>query len=481
MSEKEVTLNDGEVSPSFSSGEPIHDKAAERRLVRKLDLRIIPILWILYLVNFLDRANIGNAKIAGMEKELHLVGQRFNIAAWVFNLGYLVAGVPLTILFKRYGPKSLCVMMITWGITVIGCGLVKTWGQLVVTRLLEGMAESAFISGAAYLIGAYYTTDEYMTRYVWFLTAGILAGAINGFVSALLVKMDGTGGYAAWRWIFIMEGIITIAIASLSYPFIVPFPEDATFLSGPEKALMLERTKKGGHNANDTMTWAKAIDCFKDWRIWAGVAMNLGVTESANSISNFQPTILKGLGYTSTQAQVHTVPVYVTGAAVSVIVCVISERMRKRYPFYILGCIILIIGLSIMIAYPPDPKIRYLGMFFMASGCYTAMPISIIWSTLNTSRGYQRAFAIGMILNFGTAGAFISSNVFLLKETPRFHTGFSTGLGLAFIGAAAATLLFVFSWWNNKKRDEKRGGNTEIVSGTVADLGSKHPDFRFYL
>lgn len=135
-----------------------------------------------------------------MEKELRLVGQRFNICVWVFNLGYLVAGVPLQIAFKKYGPKSLCVMMFSWGITVIGCGLVKRWEELVVCRLLEGMAEAAYISGAAYLIGAYYTKKEYLTRYVFFCTAGIIAGAINGFISSLIAKMDGIAGYGAWRW-----------------------------------------------------------------------------------------------------------------------------------------------------------------------------------------------------------------------------------------------------------------------------------------
>jgi MFS family permease len=147
-----------------------------------------------------DNQQIGNAKIQGMETELNLVGQRFNICVWVFNLGYLVAGLPLALVFKKYGPKSLCVMMFCWGITVVGCGLTRHWKQLVVTRLLEGIAESAFIAGCAYLLGAYYTTDEYLTRYVFFFTAGIFAGAFNGFLSSLIAKMNGIGGYAAWRW-----------------------------------------------------------------------------------------------------------------------------------------------------------------------------------------------------------------------------------------------------------------------------------------
>ncbi|KAH8726936.1 major facilitator superfamily domain-containing protein [Phaeosphaeriaceae sp. PMI808] len=476
---KESTIS----TPSSTLEAPI-DRAAEKRLLRKLDLRILPVLWILYLVNFIDRANIGNAKIQGMEKELHLVGQRFNICVWVFNLGYLVAGIPLQIVFKKYGPKSLCVMMFCWGITVIGCGLVKRWEQLVICRLLEGIAESAYIAGAAYLIGSYYTKTEYLTRYVFFLTAGIIAGAINGFLSSLLAKMDGTAGYGAWRWIFIIEGCITILVSIACWPVVPPFPENCAFLSPEDKALMLRRVKEdGGHNANEEITFKEALHYLKDWKIWAGVAMNLGVTENANSLANFQPTILKGLGYTATQAQVHTIPVYLVGAVFSVVFAYMSEYLHRRYYFYILGWAVLASGLIVEIVYPPMPKVRYMGMFFIASGCYLAMPISIIWVSINAGSGNKRAISLAAIINFGTAGAFVSSNVFLFKEAPRFHTGFSTGLGLACMGALAATILWFGLKYENKKRDQKLSELpiTSVMEPSMKELGDKHPDFRFAL
>ena len=94
---------------------PHSEKSAERRLLLRLDFRVLPILWLLYLVSFVDRSNIGNAKIQGMDEELQLTGQRYNIALFVFNIGYLVAGVPLSVAFKKTGPKSLAVMMFCWG------------------------------------------------------------------------------------------------------------------------------------------------------------------------------------------------------------------------------------------------------------------------------------------------------------------------------------------------------------------------------
>jgi MFS family permease len=208
--------------------------------------------------------------------------------------------------------------------------------------------------------------------------------------------------------------------------------------------------------------------------------MNMGVTENANSLSNFQPTILKGLGYTATQAQVHTIPVYMVGAVFSVVFAYMSAWLHRRYYFYMMGFAVLAAGLAVEIVYPANPKVRYMGMFFIACGCYLAMPISIIWVSINCGSGNKRAVALAAIINFGTAGAFVSSNVFLFKETPRFHTGFSTGLGLACMGAVAATILWCGCVRENKKRDQKV---TELPTSQEKPSAEadEHPDFRFAL
>ena len=165
----------------------------------------------------------------------------------------------------------------------------------------------------------------------------------------------------------------------------------------------------------------------------------------------------------------------------------ISDRMKIRYPFYILGGAILMIGLGILIAHPPNPKIRYMGLFFIGSGSHIMIPISIIWTTLNTGRGYERAVTLGMIHNIGTIGALISANVFMLKEAPQYHTGFSTGMGLGLAAMTAATISFAASRRANNKRDRlAREGNEQedgqaTIEGGVEDLGSKHPDFRYHL
>ncbi|KAK8112149.1 Vitamin h protein [Apiospora kogelbergensis] len=445
---------------------PHEKKAAERRLLRRLDFRVLPILWLLYLVSFIDRSNIGNAKIQGMDQELQLKGQRYNIALFVFNIGYLVAGIPLSIVFNKTGPKSLAVMMFCWGVTVIGCGLTRSWGGLVVCRLLEGMAESAFVPGAAYLIGSYYRRDEFLRRYVVFFSGGICAGAFNGFLSALIAKMDGVAGYRAWRWIFIIEGLITILVSFASYFFIVPFPADSTFLAPEDKDLLLARLRDdGGAVSHDRLPVSRLYEYFRDWKIWVAVIIYLGAAENANSITSFQPTILRGIGYEAADAQVHTIPVYLVAAVYSISMGYAAERLQKRYVFCVIGF-----------------GVRYMGLFFMTAGAYLVMPLAVVWIAINVGKGYKRTVALGAIVCFGNAGSFIGTNVYLKREEPTFRTGFSTGLGLCALGMLAATVMFMGVLIANKRRDKRRGVLTEVShEGSIEDLGEQHPDFRYCL
>lgn len=166
------------------------DPVIEKRILRKLDFRVVPILWFLFLVSFVDRGNIANAKIQGMDEELHLVGNDYNNAFWIFNLSYVVFGVPANLLFKRLGPKSLSFMMFCWGLTVLGQGFAQNYTDLVVCRFLEGLCEAGFVPGCASLIGSYYKKDEFLRRYCVFFSAAIIAGAFNGVCYAKPLRRE---------------------------------------------------------------------------------------------------------------------------------------------------------------------------------------------------------------------------------------------------------------------------------------------------
>lgn len=283
--------------------------------------------------------------------------------------------------------------------------------------------------------------------------------------------------------IFIIEGCLTILISFLSYFFIVPFPEECTFLNAEEKALLLARLKAdGGAVAHDKLPLKRIFEFFRDWKIWVAFLIYFGAVENANSITNFQPTILKGIGYTATGAQIRTIPVYLVAAVFSITLAYTAEYLERRFLFCVLGFCTIATGLIVEIVQPRSPGVRYMGLFFMTAGAYLVMPLTVVWTAINVGKGYKRTVALASIVCFGNAGSFISTNVFLKREEPKFHTGFSTGLGICAIGLTAAVVMYIGLHISNRKRDARRSDLPEVLDEkSVEDLGEKHPDFRYCL
>jgi hypothetical protein len=280
--------------------------------------------------------------------------------------------------------------------------------------------------------------------------------------------------------IFIMEGCLTIAISFLSYFFIVPFPEHCTFLLPADKALLLARLKAdGGDIAQDDPSDKRIFNILRDWKIWAATAVYVGAAENANSIVNFQPTIIKGLGYKPAAAQVRTIPVYICAMLFSITMAYSAEYVCKRYLFCMIGFCTIVIGLIVELAQPPAAGVRYMGLFFISAGAYLVMPLSVVWIAVNVGRGYERSVALGTIYSIGNLGSFVGTNVFLKREEPTFRTGFSTNLGIACMGMAAATILFGGMLTENRRRTSQR--KETLNHHGAGDPTVKHPDFRYNL
>lgn len=481
----EVTASEASTPTTASEhlpGGPF-DPQIERRILRKLDFKVVPLLCILFLVSFIDRSNIANAKIQGMDKDLHLHGNQYNMAVMVFTVAYVIFGVPANLVFKKFGPKTLSIMMLFWGITVIGQGVTKTAGGLIACRFLEGIMEAGFVPGCAYLIGSYYKKDEFLKRYTVFFSAAIAAGAFNGLLATLISKMDGVGNYEGWRWIFIIEGLITVVFSFCSVFWIVPFPEDNNKFTPAEKAVLLARVREdGGEVQHDKLDPKRFVKYMMDWKIWLCVLSYLGAEENAASVVAFQPSILKGLGYTATQAQVHSIPIYAASFVFSLTCAYLSERFRQRYVFGMLGSVICMVGLAVELAQPRSANVRYMGMFFVTAGPYLTMPITVVWNAINVGKGYKRTVAFACVIALGNCGAFVASNVFITEEAPKYHTGFSTNMGFISLSLVSQTALYVGLRLENAKRDRKRRELPEVLDEKLyEDMGDRHPDFRYQL
>lgn len=176
-----------------------------RKLLTRIDLRLIPVLSILYLLAFLDRTNIANAKIFKLDKDLGLTGNQYNTALTIFFVPYIIFEIPSNILLKRLRPHVwLSACMFLFGVVTVCQGLVQNYSGLLATRFFLGLAESGMFPGSFYLIGMWYKRSEAQKRYSFFFGSTSLAGAFGGLLASAIGLMDGKRGYLGWRWIFIL-------------------------------------------------------------------------------------------------------------------------------------------------------------------------------------------------------------------------------------------------------------------------------------
>lgn len=178
--------------------------------------------------------------------------------------------------------------------------------------------------------------------------------------------------------------------------------------------------------------------------------------------------------------QVHSIPIYCVAFVASVSCAVLSDRLRQRYFFALLGALITLVGLAIEIAQPKAAGTRYAGMYFITAGTYITMPITVVWAAINVGKGYKRTVALGLVIATGNAGALISSNVFITSEAPKYPTGFSVGMGMNCMSIACMTALYIGLRLENRKRDRKQLG-TSYIEPTEELSGEKHPSWRFEL
>ncbi|KAK5091452.1 hypothetical protein LTR05_001635 [Lithohypha guttulata] len=459
------------------------DPVAEKKLLRKIDLHLIPILWLLFLCAFIDRINIGNARIQGLERSLNMQGSDYNIALFTFFITYILFEVPSNILLKKIRPSIFLSSIIAiWGVITIGMGCTGSFAGLVICRLLIGFFEAGFFPGCIYLISMYYKRHELQWRVNLFFSASIIAGAFSGLLAYAIAHMDGVAGYAGWRWIFILEGLATVLIAAASYFVIPDWPHNAKFLTNEDRSMLSRRLALDVERA--TMNhWDKhtAKRCFADIKIWIGTFMYMGIVQTGYATSFFTPTILRQLGWTSIRAQVMSIPIFIVATVVALVTAYFTDRMKHRFSFIIAGCCIATIGYAILLSMLSVPVgARYFALYLITSGGYMAQPVTLVWLSNNVSGHYKRGVSSAMQVGLGNIGGIVASNIYLPKQAPTYHLGFGMGLGFLWMCVLCAVVFLLYLKRENKLREAGKRNDRLLLAPEVQDnLGDDHPSFRF--
>ncbi|TKW51126.1 putative transporter [Colletotrichum tanaceti] len=415
----------------------------ERKLVKRLDWILIPWLCVLYLLAFLDRTNIGNAKIAGLNNDLGLSSSQYNSALTIFFVSYAVFEPLTNILLKKLRPSIFIPVIMR-----VGC-------------------HAAHISQAI------------------FFSAAAISGSFGGALAAAIEQMAGVGGRPGWSWIFILEGILTVLFGVASFWMVHDFPDEAKFLSEDDRARVIRRLKMDQQASADheefemTFFW----QAVKDWKMWLGMAIYMGCDMPLYAFSLFLPTIVNELGWNTSvvRSQLMTVPPYAVAAVFTVFIGWVADKTQQRGLCNISVSLIGIVGFSMLIA-TESPQVKYAGTFLGALGIYPCISNTITWVANNVEGVYKRGVVLGFVIGWGNLNGIVSSNIYIRE--PRFSEGH--GVVLAYmsvflcLGSVLMTLLLRVE--NQKRRQGKRDHWADNKSEKEIDaLGDRRPDFLYTL
>lgn len=474
-----------------NSGSPARTR--DRAVLIKVDLVVVPIVGMFYLLSFLDKANIGNARIAGLQRDLKMTNHQFSTALTVTYVPYILMEIPMNLLMKRIGANiTLPTMVILWGIVCACQGAVKTYGGLIACRFFLGAMEGGIFPGIVLYLSSFYKRHVLQTRFSLMFSVTSLAGAFSGLLAAAIQNMDGIRGLTGWAWIFILEGVFTTAFGLISMFFMPATPADMPWLTNDEKTIYLRELAEdwSGDDETDMFSWSEVWSVFVDGPHVLLLCLPMFLNGvMLFGLANFVPTIVNALGFSPTHSQLLAAPPYACSFVVSVMCSYFADRYRQRGPMCIFVNLIATAGYAIFLG-TSNRHANYAALFLQIVGVYSTAPCIGTWSSNNVQPHYRRATAIGLNFICTNIGGIVSTWIF--THPPRFHDAsvisLSASLGTVFF---SGILMAYLKWRNGVKLEQVDRLTRENGEGLEPGgwnshrermrLGDRHPSFRFTL
>lgn len=366
---------------------------------------------------------------------------------------------------------------------MVTMGLVHNYAGLMTARWWLGVAEAGLFPGVNYYLSCWYKRSEFGIRAAIFFSAAALAGSFGGLLAAAIAKMDGIGGKRGWAWIFILEGLATVIVGVISYWMVHDFPDRATFLSDEDRIRVIRRLKADQQSSaeHEEFKMAYLWNSVRDWKTWLYAVIYMGTVMPLYSFSLFLPTIIKGMGYSSTKANLLSVPPYALAAIITIAIGWYADRTRRRAICNIGMSVFGIIGFTMLLA-TDIPGVQYAGTFLGAVGIYPCIANTISWASNNTEGVYKRGVTLGFVIGWGNLNGVVASNIYRGRDQPRYFLGHGVVLAymVLFLFGGSTAMKFGLSKENQKRRAGKRDHWVEGKSANeVAMLGDKRPDFLY--
>ena len=384
------------------------DESFETKTYHKVDLRLIPFLFLCYILAYLDRVNVGFAKLQ-MLKELSLSDAAFATGAGIFFIGYFFFEVPSNVLLKKFGARMwIARIMITWGIVSSCMIFVKGAWSFYAMRFLLGIAEAGFFPGVIFYLTLWYPSRLRSTRTAWFVAAiagsGVIGNPISGWIMDML---SGTMGIMGWQWLFLAEGIPSIIVGFWVIAYLNSSIEESTWLSAEEKGLLANNLAAEDNHKTEH----KLIDAFKSGKVWVLCAIYFTLMIGLYGIAFWLPTIVKAFGIKG-YLGVGLITAIPYGVAVigMVILSNHSDKTGERRLHYVFNVTAGAAGLVLSGIFASNPVLAIIFLSIGTLGVIGSMPL--FWPLPSAFlAGTAAAAGIGIVNSVGNLGGYFGPNI----------------------------------------------------------------------
>ncbi|KAI2638003.1 MFS general substrate transporter [Hypomontagnella submonticulosa] len=477
----EAHRSDEEAAPVNVDESTVADwtEAEERAVKRKLDFILLPVLGLAFFALQMDRGNISNALTSTITQDLGVDTNQINVGNSLLSAGIVLLEIPSNILLQRIGPRRwLSGQIVAWGLVATFQNFITNYGSYLATRLLLGLCEAGFIPGALYTMSTWYKKSETSLRISIFFLGNLLAAATTSLIGAGILSMGDRHGVAGWRWLFIVEGAITIGIGILFILFLPPSVGNGSplisfgkwsYFNRRESYILVRRVllddpaKTTNHlriSGSDVLTTVK------NPRILLHIIITITSTIPVNAINTYGPSVIKSLGYDTVRANAMASVGAFIAAVVTVLLGWVCDTTKRRAPALLVGAVWSLIAFAcVREAWKWSAARKYAAVVFSMAMNSTIHILNVGWLSVNCQRPQERSVAMAMIIMGANSGGIAGSQVFRTQDAPLYTNAFTACLALS---AAVAVLIIGQSAWyfvSNTKLDKQ--GDAPIVAGKI--------------
>ncbi|PWY65694.1 MFS general substrate transporter [Aspergillus heteromorphus CBS 117.55] len=446
----------------------------ERKVLRKLDIILIPLMGVCYMMQYMDKLALSQATMFNLRQDLHLKGQEYTWTSAVFYFGYFAWSWPSSYLIVRLPlGKYISVSVLVWGGILMCHAAVKSFGGLVAARFFLGVGEAAIAPGFSLITGMFYKREEQPARQsAWFL--GNCISTVIGGVVAYGIGSIKIHAIASWQLLFLFLGAITAFISFFLLILLPDSPKKAIFLTKPERAIAVQRTlrNKTGVLDEGLFKWDQAWQAVRDPQTWFLVLYTFCVNLCNGGITSFSSIIINGFGFTEIKSLLMQMPL---GAA-QIIFLVLTATLATLIPntrilMMIFNTIVSTIGMILVWKLDEDNRKGRLTGLSLGAVFAVNIPLSLSIISSNVAGFTKRSTTSALLFIAYCVGNIVGPQFFYASEEPYYPTGMKAAISGLALGAFFLICLLGYYVWENRRRNRLFGVPGQMTESQELALG----------